>query len=330
LFSLTFADDRTLLTGGYDGVWRSTDGGQWVGVDTGLSVGESFAVASGGNGAVYSGVKGGAFRSDDAGRSWVDVSAGIDAGNTFGFCFTRDGSVLAGTDDGIRVLAPGGGNWDRAGLDGYRVFSILEPAPGVLVCGTLGDGIQRRGADGAWQNVNGDIPHRMAYDLMRSPISGDVFVAMGDVASGEKTGGIYRSSDLGLTWRPAGHDPISVYRVVETASGAIFGGAQRTCILRSKNGGASWDATRPSGLVESKMYCMIVDAQDRVFVGSGAQLLRTEDLGETWQVIGRGLDGVTVYALSSHPSGTLLASTTAGMYWSDDAGLTFHPAPWPS
>ena len=89
-------------------------------------------------------------------------------------------------------------------------------------------------------------------------------------------------------------------------------------------------ASRPRGLDDSKLYCLAVDAADRVYLGTGARLLRSDDAGDSWEVVGDGLDGVTVYELAAHAGGTLLASTSSGMYRSTDAGRTFHHTPWPA
>ena len=219
------------------------------------------------------------------------------------------------------------------GSTGSRVFRIIEPEPGMLLAGTLGHGVQC-GADGSgpaarWQPSSHGLPYRMVYDLLDSPRSGTILAAAGDVVDGIKTGGIYRSADRGETWTAAAHDPITVYRVRELSDGTMIAGAQRSCILRSGDGGATWTASRPQGLDDSKLYCLAVDADDRVYLGTGARLLRSEDAGDCWQVIGDGLDGVTVYELSAHPGGVLLVSTSSGMFRSEDAGLTFRPVPWP-
>ena len=121
-----------------------------------------------------------------------------------------------------------------------------------------------------------------------------------------------------------------MYRVRETSDGTMIAGAQRSCILRSSDGGRTWQASRPRGLDDSKLYCLAVDAADRVYLGTGARLLRSDDAGDSWEVVGDGLDGVTVYELAAHAGGTLLASTSSGMYRSTDAGRTFHHTPWPA
>ena len=150
---------------------------------------------------------------------------------------------------------------------------------------------------------------------------------MGRVSDGFKSGGIYRSSD-GERWRPVALDPNTVYDVIETASGVVLGGAQRTRILRSEDGGESFVTTRPRGRQESKMYTLAIDHHDRLYLGTGSELLRSDDTGLSWEVVGRGLDGVTVYGIAGDTTDTLFAATSSGVYRSADAGVSWSPARW--
>ena len=137
-----------------------------------------------------------------------------------------------------------------------RVYTVIEPAPGRLMAGTLGGGVWLRpDADQVWHRCHDGLDHPLAFDLLQSPSTGDVFVATGNLADGFKSGGIYRSTD-GERWEPAELEPNTVYDLVETASGTILAGAQRSRILRSDDGGRSFVTTRPAGRDDSKMYCL--------------------------------------------------------------------------
>jgi photosystem II stability/assembly factor-like uncharacterized protein len=56
--------------------------------------------------------------------------------------------------------------------------------------------------------------------------------------------------------------------------------------------------------------------------------LRSDDAGMSWEVVGRGLDGVTIYGIAADSSGTLIAATSSGVYRSTDAGVSWSPANW--
>ena len=76
------------------------------------------------------------------------------------------------------------------------------------------------------------------------------------------------------------------------------------------------------------MYCLHLGPGDRLYLGAGNELLCSDDAGDSWQVVGRGLDGVTIYGVVGVGDGTLLAATSSGVYRSSDAALTWTPAGW--
>jgi photosystem II stability/assembly factor-like uncharacterized protein len=167
----------------------------------------------------------------------------------------------------------------------------------------------------------------LAFDLMHSPSTGDVFVATGTIVDGLKSGGVYRSTD-GERWDAAELEPNTVYDVLELSSGVILAGAQRSRVLRSDDRGRTFVTTRPSGREESKMYSLSKGVGDAVYLGAGAELLRSDDAGDSWEVVSRGLDGVTVYGVAVHGDGTLLAATSSGAYRSSNNAVSWSPVNW--
>jgi hypothetical protein len=329
MFSLLVTGSGTVLTGSYDGVWTWRPGeADWTRLDTGMDVGAVFGVAVIDD-VAYVGGSSGAFRSDDHGETWQQIRPSELRGNAYAFCWTEDRLVVA-TDDGLWDAGSGrpGERWQRAGLDGKRVYTLLERAPGHLLAGTLGDGVWSRpaGSD-EWHRSSEGLEDNLAFDLRRSARTGDVLLATGRVSGGFKSGSIYRSSD-GERWRSVALDPNTVYDVIETGSGVVLAGAQRTRILRSVDGGESFVTTRPHARQDAKMYSLSIDQHDRLYLGTGSELLRSDDAGMSWEVVGRGLDGVTIYGIAADSSGTLIAATSSGVYRSTDAGVSWSPANW--
>jgi hypothetical protein len=75
------------------------------------------------------------------------------------------------------------------------------------------------------------------------------------------------------------------------------------------------------------MYSLSRDRHDRLYLGAGPELLRSDDAGMSWEVVGGGLDGVTVYGVAD-VGDTLLAATSSGVYRSVDAGVSWSPGSW--
>ena len=218
-------------------------------------------------GVVYAGGRAGAFRSADRGDTWQQIRPAELAGNAYSFCLSGN-DLYVGTDDGLWHAGSGlpGEAWIRAGLDHLRVVTVIEIASGHLMAGTLGAGVwSRPGADEAWHRCGGlDAP--LAFDLIRSPSTGEMLVGGGTIVDGLKAGGVYRSAD-GERWESAELEPNTVYDVVELSSGVILAGAQRSKILRSDDGARTFVTTRPNGRAESKMYSLSRGVGDAVYLG---------------------------------------------------------------
>ncbi len=325
IFSLA-ADSEVVLAGSYDAVFRwSTAEPGWTPVETGLTADETFAVGVGGDGRALAGTKVGPVESLDGGRSWTALDTGMDGVIAYTFRWTSSGQVLAGTADGVRALAPGERAWRAAGLEGHWVYSLLELEDRRVLAGTMGSGVfARNGPDSDWIPSSDGCPNPLAFDFVATR-AGDVLVATGVTVDGAKTGAVFRSSDGGRSWTPTDGEPIVVYRVVEDSAGRVFAGAQRCHVLVSVDGGLTWEQHVPELAEGLKMYNLAIDRDDRLYLGAGARLLRSDDGAESWHEVGDGLDGVTVYDLAEQPDGVLLAATSAGLFTSDDHGVSWLP-----
>ncbi|MFQ5874016.1 MAG: ABC transporter permease subunit [Dehalococcoidia bacterium] len=180
-FSPAFTTDTTVFVSGserkpgsfqsYEGVFRSTDGGEtWRPVyqaDIGSSREISLALSPGfqRNGTVYAAVQAGLLRSADGGESWQTLSPNLgsrqlqelmlspvsDVDNTM-FAVTRTGGIFRSTD--------GGGSWQVAN-EGLSVTRVLDVAISpdfardqTLFAGTVDGGLFRsENRAESWQQV---------------------------------------------------------------------------------------------------------------------------------------------------------------------------------
>lgn len=313
IFSLLELGDGRIIAGSYAHMWIGADE-SWRPTDPGLTPDETWSVLFGTDGEIMAGAKTGLLRSDDRGEHWHNVSPGS---VVLGLTPTSDGRVLAVGDTGVRI----GPDWTPLGDLGPRAMTLLEAAPGVVLAGTLSDGMYRY-LDGTWAPVPDGPPDWQVYAIIRSQ-TGRLLAGTGAIIDGQKVGGVFTCDDDGETWVET-LSGRSHYALAQASDGTIYAGGRRCFISTSTDDGDSWElCPLPLGQ-ESKMYSLFVDRADRLFIGSGGQLLRSDDGAQTWTVLDDGIDGVSIYRLCEDDDGLLAAATTSGVLVSHDGGDTWH------
>jgi photosystem II stability/assembly factor-like uncharacterized protein len=181
---------------------------------------------------------------------------------------------------------------------------------------------------------------------------------------------IQRSDDGGATWSPVGNDfsyateagthlwydgtprPFEFKRVWHlepspTDPDVVYAGAEDAALFRSADGGSTWTeltglrthATAPSWQPGAGGMCLhtIILQEPRIFVAiSAAGTFRSDDAGETWQPVNKGLHsegipdedaetGHCVHHVEAHPSrpDTLFMQKHWDVMRSDDGGLNW-------
>jgi photosystem II stability/assembly factor-like uncharacterized protein len=311
IFSLIALNDGEMLAGSYAHVWRGS-GESWELVDPGLTPDEAWAVHAAAD-RLLAGTKAGVLQSTDRGHTWQRAG---EQSVVYNFLTTSGNEVLAAGDLGVMSAV----DWQpRAGFE-HRGWSLAEPTPGVILVGTLTDGLYRLDSHG-WSKPEGGPDHQQILHMLHTQ-SGALIASTGAIIDKQKSGGLWISYDDGQTWSLQWVGK-NVYRSIQLSDGTLFAGARRCHVLTSTDAGLNWSACPPAVEHEAKTYMIGVDHLDRVFLGAGGQLLRSDDKAQTWTVLDEGIDGVSVYALTETPEHTLVAATNVGMFHSDDGGDTW-------
>ena len=311
IFSVHQLDDGRVVTGSYAHLWIG-EHDIWRLVDPGLTPDETWAIHFHDD-TIYAGAKAGVLRSEDNGRTLRNVAPGS---VVFAFARSATRGLLAGGDWGVRR----GPDWEPVGMLGPRAFALCEAGPDHLLAGTLGEGLVEH-RDGTWSPVAGGPPHRQVYQFLRSA-SGRLLACTGDVIGGAKVGGVFTSDDGGRTWIEtlAGR---SYYSLTQTSDGTIYAGGRRCYISASTDDGDTWDVRPPPFGREAKMYSLYADSRDRIYLGAGGQLLRSDDAARTWTVLDDDIDGISFYDIREGPDSILAAATSCGVYTSSNGGDTW-------
>jgi ligand-binding sensor domain-containing protein len=122
--------------------------------------------------------------------------------------------------------------------------------------------------------------------------------------------GIFRSTDRGASWTPAGTgvtDPF-ILSLATGKDGAVYAGTFKGGVFRSRDEGKSWQPIN-GGLKRFEVKALLV-AGDELYAGTGDGVYRLNEAGDRWSVVTSGLDDILVHSLARSPDGTLFAGTS--------------------
>jgi len=143
------------------------------------------------------------------------------------------------------------------------------------------------------------------------------------IVAGLDGGGVYRSTDHGMSWSvwvSGLHNQSAVYALAVNG-GDLFAGTDRGVYL-STDHGANW-TPRNSGMDNLLVLCMLIKGSN-IFAGTmGGGIYRSENYGISWSPVNSGLKNESVWVNSlAAISDTLFAGTwwADGVYRSIDNG----------
>lgn len=235
--------------------------------------------------------------------------------------------VFAATSGGVYRSTDGGRTWANrsAGLPAVSVNSVSGPS-WRLYAATSGRGV--------WRSINGGFWSQTA-DVFEDATVLSVAVKPDDPLTvlASTSGGIFRTTDGGVTWQsPGGPLPILTTIAIEFSpfDPQIVAAAGSEVVLRSSNAGASWTASPADGLIFSKVAFDPSDAE-RIYYASNHGLYHRSPQGATATLVaGLGDTLVTAFVVDPSDSNRLLAysetfgllrSANRGSTWSEDQDL---------
>ncbi len=307
----------------------------------------------------YAIAPGGLFRTDDRGAEWRLVGDGLgydDRGEALAVSPSEPGQLLLRRDGApLWRSADGGRHWspiDPAGAAGLAARDVLF-APGQLsVAYAIVSASVYRSTDGGatWTRRGGGFDGYRPDALAADPEAPETLYAATSQITSSGIGGtrldlrIFRSPDGGATWQAltapgqlAPDEPggllASGIVVASGAPAAVYVAIGASGLLRSLDGGATWDLVSSGLEAGSDVERLTVDPSDpsvlyavsSALVGPG--VFKTTDRGDHWAPAAAGIpDGLPVHRVvvdAGDPS-RLYGATDAGVFTSGDAGATWH------
>ena len=264
--------------------------------------------------------------------------------------------VYVGTQRGLYLSEDRGDNWRRAELpEGRTVWSITyQPDdPRVMYLGTQGNEVYRSDDGGdTWGYMSTIVNPDAAQMKFATRILGLAIEAGNpdNVYAAMEVGGVARSPDAGRTWEMVNRDlapDVDLLDLHAVAVGApdsdVAFISNRTGVWRSRDRGDTWEDLRLGRYSPIKYSRGVRVAPDdpnilyacigRDFGGEEGGLLRTMDLGDTWQRFDQGVTPrSTTFGLAinaQRPEQVYFCTRRGQVFGTHDGGATWmeHPLP---
>ena len=254
--------------------YSSTNGATWTIVNTGLGNLHiySFAVCNLG---LFVGTASGVYFSNDNGATWV--SAGMGGKNIFSLAISGT-NLFAGTDNGIFLSPDNGTSWIAVNLTSKYIFSLV----------VFGTNLFAGTDDGIFMSINNGTSWTSLGFTHKSIVSIAIMGSNIIVIDKEYGGGVFLSSDNGLTWNPISPPDTSSYLFQSLlANGTdLFAGTLIHGIYKTLDNGTSWNLL---GMTGYYINCFAVSGS-HIFVGTdNSGIFASDDNGATWHAVNIGL-----------------------------------------
>ena len=334
------------------GVFKSTDGGQsWSASNRGLVSYEIRTLAAHpvDGDTLYAGGFGGAFKTADAGTSWNSTGLTAYTGSLVtdltnpNVLYAQTGRSFGCNSDERLLLrtSDGGASWQdtvsprnsgcilNASFRSPRgaPMAIDQTDPNILY---LGESDDQDGYSAILKSTDGGANWIVAWDWF-SGLRGAVNALALDPSrpatlyagiDGD-SGGLFKSTDGGLTWTNTGavQAGVSLLALAPANSLTIYAVGAKG-LLKSADGGSNW-TTINNGLAEVignpliAATSLVVDRANSnlVYLGtSTAGVFRSTDGGTNWTPLNDGLLNLQIRALTIGRNGTAYAATAAGIF----------------
>jgi len=276
------------------GLFRSRDKGQsWESLNRGLTDPFLLCLAVMPGQHVYAGtMRGGVYRLSLKGELWESISQGLENTEVKSFLVYEE-RVYAGTGQGVYRWAEKQQHWEKIGdgLEQVLVPGLAMLDNGRLLAATSGKGLHHvqleQAASSKWvdsQSVFVDPRERLPHRYLR-------VIAVNQaqhIFLGTQDGGIFRSTDLGVSWvslsRNLPNDsirgivPIGQDIVVATGKG----------IFQWKHDQQDWLELN-EGLTRLAIQSLTIAGTGDWYVGTSSGAFRSDDSGAHWENISQGL-----------------------------------------
>jgi photosystem II stability/assembly factor-like uncharacterized protein len=260
---------------------------------------------------------GSVLRSVDSGASWQWMSYRFPT-KTTATAVLHDGVVIfAGTHNGLFQTSDNGGHWSASMKVGP--VHALTLHKGAVFCAFDNDMKFTSDHGVTWTSaVSTDLLNVSAIDVIFSD-SNYLYI-------GTNGQGVFRSSDMGKSWKPVAQNiPAADAYIgsIARADSVLIISTVRS-VFRSLDHGNTWQQVS-TGLPDGNGIGSMIYTGDHVIAGVQSYgIYLSSDLGASWQKSDSGLEENTPSALILLQKSKIIITSTLGIYRSFDGAKTWH------
>lgn len=233
------------------------------------------------------------------------------------------------TDKTLAVALQHSGEWvvdlQLAGL-ATQCLSVDPQHAEEVYCGTFGQGLWRSNDAGrTWENVGTTIIHKQVMSVALSPLERSHGQSV--IYAGTEPSAIFRSVDGGATW----HNLATLSQVPSAPTwsfpprpytshvrwmtpdplhpGRLYAAIEAGALLRSFDGGETWEDRKPDGPFDTHTLAMHKLAPNRLYSAAGDGFMRagngfvqSDDGGDTWYRPDEGLHHHYLWSVAVDPA----------------------------
>jgi photosystem II stability/assembly factor-like uncharacterized protein len=225
-----------------------------------------------------------------------------------------------------RAMGPAGGD--------VRALASDPAHPEVVYLGTTDGAIfASRDAGADWQQLGaaGENQNAVVTAIIVDPRdSARLYAATWTREAAGEGGGVFVSSDGGVTWHDSGLAGHAVRALAQAASDpALLVAGALDGVFLSRDSGKSWQRVTPAGDAELRNFdSLAIDPRDPLVIYAGTFHLpwKTKDGGAHWSPIHEGMiddSDVLSLVMDAQNPRRIFASACSGIYRSDDDGAAW-------
>ena len=329
-------------------IYKSSDKGiTWIPCPLGVT-GHIYSIGTFGSN-VYACTNTGIYLSDSYGEYWGAVNQGLT--NLIVKTFTAiNNDILIGTDGGLFRSSNGGYQW--AIVDSTPV-TFLQVHDNKIYAGSRGNGIRLSTNNGAsWNNIGpeGSSIHSLTVNLtniaaltdsgiVKSDNNGSSWVSAGLkgitinnilynngilLAGANYSGGIYRSTDNGLSWYISNKGLTNLYISDLIASGdTLYASGDRGLISISTDKGMTWTMSN-KGIPDVSIMLFAINGNYLYAAANNLSIYISSNRGADWYQSQTVLPSASYPQCFSFIDSSIYLGTNTGVFRSTDHGSTWY------